>query len=116
MNQQLWRNCEICHGFPDCAKSSYLYLIEEISHNKTREQLAPARIVSIAVDVQIYAYKTVCKVKQGNLERKLDFGTCCLTKFCSKSKTMFVCKVHLSTVKASKSCLTLLLYLECTAD
>ena len=53
------------------------------------------------------------KVKQGNLERKLDFGTCCLRKFCSKSKTMFVWE---STVNDSKSCLTSLLYLERTAD
>ena len=56
------------------------------------------------------------KVKQGNLEWKLDFGTCCSIKFCSKSKTMFVWEAHLSTVKAGKSCLTLLLYLERTAD
>ena len=56
------------------------------------------------------------KVKLGNLERKLDFGTCCSRKFCSKSKTMFVWEAHLSTVKASKSCLTLLLYLGRTAD
>ena len=56
------------------------------------------------------------KVKRGNLERKLDFGTCCSRKFCSKSKTMFVWEAHLSTVKASKNCLTSLLYLEHTAD
>ena len=56
------------------------------------------------------------KVKRGNLERKLDFGTCCSGMICSKSKTMFVWEAHLSTVKASKSCLTSLLYLECTAD
>ena len=55
--QQSWSNCEICHGFPDCARSSYFYFVEEISHNKTHKQLAPP------VDVQIicgYAYKTVC--------------------------------------------------------
>ena len=56
------------------------------------------------------------KVKRGNLEWKLDFGTCCSIKFCSKSKTMFVWEAHLSTAKAGKSCLTLLLYLERTAD
>ena len=56
------------------------------------------------------------KVKRGNLERKLDFGTCCSEMICSKSKTMFVWEAHLSTVKASKGCLTSLLYLECTAD
>ena len=56
------------------------------------------------------------KVKRGNLERKLGFGTCCSGMICSKSKTMFVWEAHLSTVKANKSCLTLLLYLECTAD
>ena len=53
----------------------------------------------------------------GNLERKLDFGTCCSRKFRSKSEIMFVfVEAHLSTVKASQSCLTLLLYLGCTAD
>ena len=57
-----------------------------------------------------------CKVKQGNLERKLDFGICCSRKFHSKSEMMFVWEAHLSTIKASKSCLTLLLYLGCTAD
>ena len=57
MNQQPLRNCEICHGFPECARSSYLYFVEEISHNKTHEQLAPARIVSIAVDVQYLRLK-----------------------------------------------------------
>ena len=56
------------------------------------------------------------KVKRGNLERKLDFGTCCSGMICSKSKTMFVWEAHLSTVKASKSCLTSLLYLRRTAD
>ena len=56
------------------------------------------------------------KVKRGNLERKLDFGTCCSWKFRSKSKIMFVWETHLSTVKASKSCLTSLLYLGRTAD
>ena len=56
------------------------------------------------------------KVKWGNLERKFDFDTCCSGKICSKSKTMFVWEAHLSTVKAGKSCLTLLLYLGCTAD
>ena len=56
------------------------------------------------------------KVKRGNLEQKLDFGTCCLRKFCSKSKTMFVWEAILSTVKASKNCLASLLYLERTAD
>ena len=56
------------------------------------------------------------KVKRGNLERKLDFGTCCSGMICSKSKTIFVWEAHLSTVKASKSCLTSLLHLECTAD
>ena len=47
---------------------------------------------------------------------ELDFGTCCSRKFCSKSEIMFVWEAHLSTVKASQSCLTLLLYLGCTAD
>ena len=42
------------------------------------------------------------KVKRGNLERKLDFGTCCSRKFCSKSETMFVWEAHLSTVKLVK--------------
>ena len=58
------------------------------------------------------------KVKWGNLERKLDFGICCSGKICLKSKTMFVweARAHLSTVKASKSCLTSLLHLGCTAD
>ena len=60
--------------------------------------------------------KYLIKVQQGNLERNLDFGTCCSRKFHSKSKTVFVWEAHLSTVKASKSCLTLLLYLGCTAD
>ena len=46
----------------------------------------------------------------------MDFGTCCSRKFCLKSKTVFVRKAHLSTVKASKSYLTVLLYLEHTAD
>ena len=58
----------------------------------------------------------VCKVKRGNLERKLDFGTCCSKKFRSKSEIMFVWEAHLFTVKASKSCLTSLLYLGRTAD
>ena len=44
--------------------------------------------------------------KWGNLEWKLDFGTCCSRKFCSKSETMFVWEAHLYTVKASKSYLT----------
>ena len=57
-----------------------------------------------------------CKVKRGNLERKSDFCICCLRKFCSKSEIMFVWEAHLSTVKASKSCLTLLFYLGRTAD
>ena len=56
------------------------------------------------------------KVKRGNLERKLDFGTCCSGMICSKSKAMFVWEAHLSTVKASKGYLTSLLHLECTAD
>ena len=56
------------------------------------------------------------KVKRGNLEWKLDFGTCCSRRFCSKSKTMFVWETHLSTVKVSRSCLTSVLHLECTAD
>ena len=51
-----------------------------------------------------------------NLEWKLDFGTCCSRKICSKSETMFVWEAHLSAVKASKSCLTSLLYLGRTAD
>ena len=50
------------------------------------------------------------------MEWKLDFGTCCSRKFCLKFKTVFVWKAYLSTVKASKSCLTLLLYLQHTAD
>ena len=57
-----------------------------------------------------------CKVKRGNLERKLDFGTCCSRKFRSKSEIMFVWEAHLSIVKTSKSCLTSLLYLGRTAD
>ena len=60
--------------------------------------------------------RIISKVKRGNLERKLDFGTCCSRKICSKSETMFVWEAHLSTVKAGKSCLTLLLYLRRTAD
>ena len=52
----------------------------------------------------------------GNLEQKLDFGTCCSRKFRSKSEIMFLWEAHLSTVKASQSCLTLLLYLGRTAD
>ena len=54
---------------------------------------------------------TFCKVKRGNLEQNLDFGTCCPGKFCSKSKMVFVWEAHRSTAKASKSWLTLLLYL-----
>ena len=61
-------------------------------------------------------FSLLIKVKRGNLERKLDFGTCCSWKFRSKSKIMFVWEAHLSTVKASKSCLTSLLYLGRTAD
>ena len=71
------------------------------------------------VQLLIYLDHTLIKfykVKQGNLEEKLDFGTCCSWKFRSKSEIMFVWEAHLSTVKASQICLTLLLYLGRTAD
>ena len=35
-------------------------------------------------------HSNIRKVKRGNLERKLDFDTCCSGKICSKSKTIFV--------------------------
>ena len=74
------------------------------------------RVSILRARLLIHTLIKFCKVKWGNLERKLDFGTCCSRKFCSKSEIMFVWEAHSSKVKANRSCLTLLLYLWHTAD
>ena len=94
-----------------------VHILTFILYGQSREQcssrplpslLTPALIICLPLSMEdgLYTTSTPSKVKQGNLERKLDFGTCCSRKFRSKSEIMFVWEAYLSTVKASKSCLT----------